>query len=68
MIHWFYEYIVLFISQNKSRNSTYCGLGGLVVSALDMQAQDHGFEPRSGQEPFQPSIQFQTFSTPILSS
>ena len=36
----------------------YNRLGGLAVIALDLQAESHGFEPRSGRE------NFQTISTP----
>ena len=43
----------------KIEPSFLCGLGGLVVSALDFQAGYRGFEPRSGQD------KFQTTSTPI---
>ena len=46
--------MIIFSRQEKFE----CGLGGLLVSALDLQAGYRGFESRSGRD------NFQTISTP----
>ena len=43
--------------------NTPCGLGGLVVSALDFQTGYRGFESRSGRDNFQTIITPSSYST-----